>query len=71
MPHLHPLAAVGRRSHPEAHEAPAPARRRHRLLRAGAPLRPDVVFGGDIIAGFPTETEACSPARSIWSRNAG
>src|SRR5947208_6287629 len=27
-------------------------------------LRPDVVFGGDIIAGFPTETEAMF-ARSL------
>ena len=32
-----PVAAVGRRSHPEADEAPAPARRCHRLLPAGAP----------------------------------
>ena len=34
-------------------------------------LRPDMTFGADIIAGFPTETEAHfedSPAR--WSRNA-
>ncbi len=34
-------------------------------------LRPDIVFGADIIAGFPTETEAMFNARSIWSRNAG
>ena len=35
-------------------------------------LRPDVAFGADIIAGFPTETEdMLSRARSIWSRNAG
>ena len=32
-----PVAAVGRRSHPQADEAPAPARRCHRLLPAGAP----------------------------------
>jgi hypothetical protein len=32
--------------------------RHHPLLRGGPRLRPDVVFGADIIAGFPTETEA-------------
>ena len=34
-------------------------------------LRPDVVFGADIIAGFPTETEDMFAARSTWSMNAG
>ena len=34
-------------------------------------LRPDLVLGADIIAGFPTETEGCSPARSRSWRNAG
>ena len=59
------LAAVGRRSHPEAHEAPAPARRRRSpSAEQVRRLRPDVVFGGDIIAGFPTETEAMF-ARSL------
>ena len=51
--------AAGRRRHdPEAHEAPPFARRRDRVLRRRcARLRPDIVFGADIIAGFPTETE--------------
>ena len=52
------VAAVRRRSHPQAHEAAAFARRRHRLLREVRRLRPDVVFGADLIAGFPTETDA-------------
>ena len=66
------LAAGRRRHHPQAHEAPAfaaPTRsRRARRLRQ---LRPDMVFGADLIAGFPTETEAMFGARSTWSRNAG
>ena len=33
-------------------------------------LRPDMVFGADIIAGFPTETKRCSRAPSTSSRNA-
>ena len=33
-------------------------------------LRPDMVFGADIIAGFPTETRRCSPARSTSWTNA-
>ena len=54
-----PVAAGRRRPDPEADEAPAPARRRHRLLRGACARRgPDIVFGADIIAGFPTETEA-------------
>jgi threonylcarbamoyladenosine tRNA methylthiotransferase MtaB len=54
-----PVAAAWRRPDPEADEAPAPARRRHPLLPAEARrLRPDMTFGADIIAGFPTETEA-------------
>ena len=58
MPHLHLVAAGRRRSHSQAHEAAAFARRRDcasatRCRR----LRPDVVFGADIIAGFPTENE--------------
>ena len=59
MPHLHLVAAGRRRPDPEAHEAPPSARR---CDRASAPrcarLRPDIVFGADLIAGFPTETEA-------------
>jgi threonylcarbamoyladenosine tRNA methylthiotransferase MtaB len=53
-----PVAAVRRRPDPEAHEAPPSARRFDPLLRGCARLRPDIVFGADIIAGFPTETEA-------------
>jgi threonylcarbamoyladenosine tRNA methylthiotransferase MtaB len=54
-----PVAAAWRRPDPEAHETPPPARRRHPLLRPRpARLRPDMTFGADIIAGFPTETEA-------------
>ena len=34
-------------------------------------LRPDIVFGADLIAGFPTETEYMFAARLISSRNAG
>ena len=65
MPHLHLSLQAGRRPRPEAHEAPA--------LRAPTPsrfcetvrrLRPDIVFGADLIAGFPTETEAMF-ARSL------
>ena len=50
--------AVGRRHDPQAHEAPPRARRHDRVLRNGAALRPDAAFGADLIAGFPTETEA-------------
>jgi threonylcarbamoyladenosine tRNA methylthiotransferase MtaB len=39
------LAPGGRRHGAQAHEAPAPAGRRDRLLRAGAPPSPDMVFG--------------------------
>ena len=54
-----PVAAVGRRHDPEAHEAPPSARRFDPLLRGRArSCGPDIVFGADIIAGFPTETEA-------------
>ena len=57
MPHLHLSLQAGddlmlkrmKRRH---------ARRRDPLLRGGAPLRPDIAFGADLIAGFPTETEA-------------
>ena len=50
---------AGRRRHdPEAHEAPPFARR---CASTSAPsvrgLRPDIAFGADLIAGFPTETE--------------
>ncbi len=59
MPHLHLSLQVGRRPHAEAHEAAALARRlRCASARRCAALRPDMVFGADLIAGFPTETEA-------------
>ena len=49
---------VRRRSHPQAHEKAPFARRRHRCCARGcAALRPDVAFGADLIAGFPTETD--------------
>ena len=60
-----PLAAGGRRHGAEAHEAPASARTtRSRSAKKCGALRPDMVFGADIIAGFPTETEAMF-ARSL------
>ena len=40
--------------------------RRDRFLRDVRRLRPDIIFGADIIAGFPTETEAMF-ARSLDS----
>ena len=51
--------AAGRRRHdPEAHEAPPqPRRRRSRSATTVRRLRPDIVFGADLIAGFPTETD--------------
>jgi threonylcarbamoyladenosine tRNA methylthiotransferase MtaB len=59
------VAAIRRRSDPQAHEAAALARRRDQVLRAQVRrLRPDMAFGADIIAGFPTETEAMF-ARSL------
>ncbi len=51
------LAAARRRPDPEAHEAPPSARRRDRVHETVRRLRPDMVFGADIIAGFPTETD--------------
>ena len=58
MPHLHLSLQAGddltlkrmKRRHSRAHCG--------RLLRGGAPLRPDMVFGADLIAGFPTESDA-------------
>ena len=48
------VIAGGRRSHPQAHEAAAFARAmRSRSATQVRRLRPDVVFGADIIAGFP------------------
>ena len=64
MPHLHLSLQAGddlilkrmKRRHTRAAG--------HRVLRSVRRLRPDVVFGADIIAGFPTETEAMF-ARSL------
>ena len=64
MPHLHLSLQAG--------DDIILKRMKRRHLRADAiafceqvrRLRPDVVFGGDIIAGFPTETEAMF-ARSL------
>jgi threonylcarbamoyladenosine tRNA methylthiotransferase MtaB len=64
MPHLHLSLQAG--------DGLILKRMKRRHLRADAiafcnqvrRLRPDVVFGGDIIAGFPTETEAMF-ARSL------
>ena len=58
------VAAGRRRPDPQAHEAAAFARRRVRFCQQVRRLRPDIVFGADIIAGFPTETEAMF-ARSL------
>ena len=58
MPHFHLSAAVRRRHDPQAHEAPALPRRHDRFLRPVRGLRPDAAFGADLIAGFPTETDA-------------
>jgi len=58
MPHSASVASGRRRHHPQAHEAPAFTRRRIAFCEQMRRLRPDVAFGGDIIAGFPTETEA-------------
>ena len=64
MPHLHLSLQAG--------DDMILKRMKRRHLRADAiafcnqvrALRPDIVFGGDIIAGFPTETEAMF-ARSL------
>ena len=59
------VAAVRRRPDPEADEAAAFARRCDRVsARRCGGCGPDIVFGADIIAGFPTETEAMF-ARSL------
>ena len=65
MPHLHLSLQAGDDLDPQAHEAAASARRRHRASASEVRrLRPDMVFGADIIAGFPTENEAMF-ARSL------
>ena len=54
-----PVAAARRRPDPEADEAPPPAATtRSASARTPARLRPGIAFGADLIAGFPTETEA-------------
>ena len=51
------VAAVGRRHDPEAHEAAAFRADAIGFCEDVRQLRPDIVFGADIIAGFPTETD--------------
>ena len=54
-----PVAAGRRRPDPQADEAAAPAATTPSpSARRSGRRAPDVVFGADIIAGFPTETEA-------------
>ena len=52
------VASGRRRHHPQAHEAPHSRADAIAFCAQVRRLRPDVAFGGDIIAGFPTETEA-------------
>ena len=71
MPHLHLSLQAGddlilkrmKRRHSRAQARRAAARR----ARA---LRPEIALGADLIAGFPTETEAMFRDTSISSRNA-
>ena len=59
MPHLHLSLQARRRYDPQTHEAATFAGRCHSPFAEEAlKLRPDLTFGADIIAGFPTETEA-------------
>ena len=59
MPHLHLSLQAGERPDPEAHEAPASAAPSAGAVVARArALRPGIAIGADLIAGFPTETEA-------------
>ena len=59
MPHLHLSLAGRRRPHPEAHEAAATCAPTSLAVIARArALRPGIALGADLIAGFPTETEA-------------
>ena len=53
-----PLAPGRRRPYAQAHEAASLAGARGRLLRGGTQASPDMVFGADLIAGFPTESDA-------------
>ena len=54
-----PVLAVRRRHDPQAHEAPPFGRADAlSLIDRVRSVRPDVAFGADLIAGFPTETEA-------------
>jgi threonylcarbamoyladenosine tRNA methylthiotransferase MtaB len=38
-----------------------------RFCEEARKLRPDIVFGADLIAGFPTETEEMFRTRWTWS----
>ena len=58
------VAAGGRRSHPQAHEAAAPARRCHRVLRAGA------AACGPTWCSAPTSSPASRPKpRTMFARS--
>ena len=67
MPHLHLSVQAGhdlvlkrmKRRHGRADVVEVAGRLRR--------LRPDLAFGADLIAGFPTEDEAMFQARSTWS----
>ena len=60
LPHLHLSLQAGRRHGAQAHEAVATAGQGPRWppSPARASLRPGIAIGADLIAGFPTETEA-------------
>ena len=58
MPHLHLSLQHGDDLILKRMKRRHGARRRHRLCEEARRLRPDMAFGADIIAGFPTETEA-------------
>ena len=57
MPHLHLSMQAGDDMILEAHEAPPQPRRRDTFCTEVLRMRPDMVFGADLIAGFPTETD--------------
>ena len=58
MPHLTPLPTAWRRSDFKTYETATPSSDAIKFTQDALRLRPDMTFGADIIAGFPTETEA-------------
>ncbi len=70
MPHLHLSLQAGGRSHSQADEAPPLPFGGDPVLRDGRAARPGLVFGADLIAGFPRRRRITSPAPSLSSRNA-